>query len=85
MQYASGKSEDFFVLESPTTEGDFVTHRVSEDWNKVGIGFAIGQKWVSRNGFVFELSVGGGRYLGSDDDEAPEGFFRGGVSVGYRF
>ena len=86
LQYASGKSEDFFVLESPTTEGDFVTQRVSEDWNKVGIGFAIGQKWVSRNGFVFELSVGGGRYLGSDDDDlAPEGFFRGGVSVGYRF
>ena len=57
---------------------------VENDWTKFGIGFAIGQKWVSRNGFVVELSVGGGRYFGSDD-EGPGGFFRGGASVGYRF
>ncbi|MDC8006344.1 DUF3575 domain-containing protein [Aureisphaera galaxeae] len=57
---------------------------VEEDWTKFGIGFAIGQKWVSRNGFVVELSIGGGRYFG-DDDAGPEGFFRGGASVGYRF
>ncbi|GAB5400389.1 MAG: hypothetical protein Aureis2KO_19740 [Aureisphaera sp.] len=57
---------------------------VEEDWTKFGIGFAIGQKWVSRNGFVVELSVGGGRYFGGDD-VGPEGFFRGGASVGYRF
>ncbi len=57
---------------------------VEEDWTKFGIGFAIGQKWVSKNGFVVELSIGGGRYFGSED-AGPGGFFRGGASVGYRF
>jgi len=45
--------------------------------------YFILQKWVNRNGFVIELSLGGGRYLGDNDDSlSPEGFFRGGVSFG---
>ena len=54
------------------------------EWTNFGIGFGLGQKWVSKNGFVLELSLGGGRYLGADEN-GPEGFFRGGVLVGYRF
>ena len=54
------------------------------NWFNAGIGVAIGQKWVSNNGFVFELSAGGGRYL-LDPDFGPEAFFRGGILVGYRF
>lgn len=54
------------------------------DWFNAGVGVAIGQKWVSNNGFVFELSAGGGRYL-LNPDFGPDGFFRGGVLVGYRF
>ena len=61
------------------------SNTVQEDaWTKFGVGFAIGKKWVSKNGFVAELSVGGGRFFG-DDDQGPGGFFRGGISVGYRF
>jgi hypothetical protein len=52
-------------------------------WFNVGPGLAIGQKWVNHNGFVFELSAGGGRYL--IDTHGPLGYFRGGVLVGYRF
>ncbi|MCK8522705.1 DUF3575 domain-containing protein [Aquimarina sp. D1M17] len=58
--------------------------RTTEDWTNVGIGVVLGQKWVSDNGFVFEISLGGGRYL-SDDTFSPEGFVRGGILVGYRF
>lgn len=75
LQYATGEQT---VFNSDTNS------QSSEDWSQFGIGFAIGQKWVSRNGFVIELLLGGGRYL-SDDDFAPEAFFRGGISVGYRF
>lgn len=56
----------------------------TNDWTNFGIGFALGQKWVSRNGFVLEISIGGGRYFGNADD-SPEGFVRGGILVGYRF
>lgn len=54
------------------------------DWTNFGIGFALGQKWVSKNGFVLEISLGGGRYFG-EEEFSPEAFFRGGVLVGYRF
>ena len=79
LQYGSGENR-FFDFNENTQESILM----QEDWSQFGIGFAIGQKWVSRNGFVIELLAGGGRYLGGDDF-APEGFFRGGVNVGYRF
>ncbi len=79
LQYASGENGDFLFGEDVLDESERGT------WNKFGVGVAIGQKWVSRNGFVIELSLGGGRYLSDDDGVSPEGFFRGGVSFGYRF
>lgn len=74
LQYATGEGRIF----------DFTENGDDRDWSQFGVGFAIGQKWVSRNGFVIELSIGGGRYLGAEDF-GPDGFFRGGVNVGYRF
>jgi len=80
LQYGTGEESSF--LDIADINGNPVT--TNEDWSQFGIGFAIGQKWVSRNGFVLEISAGAGRYLGGDDF-APDAFFRGGVSVGYRF
>lgn len=75
MRFAAGDGNQFL---------DINNNRITEDdWFDVGIGLAVGQKWVSDNGFVFELSIGGGRYL---LDENPDGgFIRGGVLIGYRF
>ena len=78
LQFATG--EDYYgeindIFPVPTNTG--------KNWFNTGIGLAIGQKWVSNNGFVFELSAGGGRYF--IDNEGPEAFFRGGILVGYRF
>ena len=56
----------------------------NENWSNLGAGLVLGQKWVSNNGFVFELSIGGGRYF-IDDPVSPEAYFRGGLLVGYRF
>lgn len=75
LQYARGEDR-LFSFDNDVEE--------SLDWSQFGVGFAIGQKWVSRNGFVIELLIGGGRYFGGEDF-APDGFFRGGVNVGYRF
>ena len=79
LQFATG-DDIFFTF----NENEGTSTQGNRDWSQFGVGFAVGQKWVSRNGFVAELSLGGGRYLGGDDF-APGGFFRGGASVGYRF
>lgn len=79
VQFAAGDTGDYFY-------DDITGNYISEDrnWNAFGIGFAIGQKWVSKNGFVAEISAGGGRNFASEDF-VPEAFFRGGISFGYRF
>ncbi len=76
LQFARGE-EDVFVI-------DGSSNNTTEDWSKFGIGFALGQKWVSKNGFSLDLNIGGGRYFGSSD-VGPEAFIRGGIGVGYRF
>ena len=64
--------------------GDEFLDGSGDDWTQFGAGFAVGQKWTSNNGFVFEISAGIGRYFGSNDI-GPEVYPRGGFSVGYRF
>lgn len=54
------------------------------DYFDAALGIAIGKKWVNRRGFMLEISAGGGRNLGLDDN-SPEFTFRGGISLGYRF
>ncbi|MEZ4857182.1 MAG: DUF3575 domain-containing protein [Flavobacteriaceae bacterium] len=77
LQYSTGSEETYFFENGADVFRD-------EKWNAFGIGFAIGQKWVSKNGFIIEISAGGGRNFG-DEAIVPDGFFRGGILVGYRF
>jgi len=90
LQVATGEDlyGDFYDGDTaifPNNEGDDIIFPDNDrNWTNFGVGFALGQKWVSQNGFILELSVGGGRYFGGKDG-SPEGFFRGGVLVGYRF
>lgn len=83
LQFGSGENEDYYYNYNPVTD-TYVDSKTKDKWFEAGIGLSIGQKWVSNNGFVFEISAGGGRYL-LNDDYAPEGYFRGGILVGYRF
>ena len=53
------------------------------NWSRFGVGFALGQKWISKNGFIVDVSIGAGRNFGPDDN--INSFFRGGVNIGYRF
>ena len=54
------------------------------DYFDAALGLSIGKKWVNRRGFMLEISLGGGRNIGLDDN-SPDFTFRGGVSLGYRF
>lgn len=78
LRVASGVNEQFDFDDNTGIETT-----LEENWFDMGLGLALGQKWVSENGFVFELSFGGGRYL--LDSKADDFFLRGGVLIGYRF
>ena len=62
----------------------FNTSDNEDTFSAFGLGFAVGQKWVSKNGFIFEISLGIGRRFGGDVPDADEIFARGGFSIGYR-
>ncbi|WP_347374899.1 hypothetical protein [Aequorivita sp. Q41] len=83
IQIAAGEYEDYYYSYNPITE-IHLEGTTNENWFETGIGLSLGQKWVSNNGFIFEISAGGGRYL-LGTDYAPEAYFRGGILVGYRF
>ncbi|WGK64994.1 hypothetical protein [Croceiramulus getboli] len=69
-------------LEDPPCE-ECVELGERADFTTMGAGLALGQKWLSRNGFSLELSAGIGRYFINNQDR--DFYFRGGVLVGYRF
>jgi hypothetical protein len=61
---------------------------VSESYTNFAVGFGLGGKWVSKNGFIFEIGAGVGRNLtNSDKNDFYDTTFvgRGGITFGYRF
>ena len=72
---------------------------VEENFFDIAPGASIGQKWLNRKGWTFEVSVGFGRFLLNNDDEdtpadgsgrvmsssRPQAAFRGGFTIGKRF
>lgn len=77
LNYARGRDPvDIF-------EGDIFINTERNNWSRFGVGFALGQKWISKNGFIVDVSLGAGRNFGPDDN--INSFFRGGVNIGYRF
>jgi hypothetical protein len=58
---------------------------VEEVKTGAGLGLAVGWKWISHNGFVGEVFTGGGRNFVSSTSDDLGGYFRLGVSLGYRF
>tara|TARA_B100001057_G_scaffold251722_1_gene251965 strand:- start:52 stop:726 length:675 start_codon:yes stop_codon:yes gene_type:complete len=72
---------------------------VEENFFDIAPGASIGQKWLNKKGWTFEVSVGFGRFLLNNDDEdtpadgsgrvmsssRPQAAFRGGFTIGKRF
>ena len=61
-----------------------------ENYFDIAPGLAVGNKWINRKGFTFEILFGLGRNLLYDDDEDNNGgrstvVVRGGFSIGKRF
>ena len=62
----------------------------------IALGAGIGQKWINKKGWTFEINFGVGRYLTNDSQEdsipgrevtssKPEASIKGGFSIGKRF
>ena len=58
---------------------------VDENFFDIAPGAVIGQKWVNKKGWTFEISGGVGRFLLKKDEIRPELLLRGGFSIGKRF
>ena len=95
-KFSFGESdvEYYYGLNNPNIEP--YTEIQKEDFFDVALGAAIGQKWVNKKGWTFELSLGFGRYLLVKDPEQllggpeirafrPKSAARGGFSIGKRF
>ncbi len=60
----------------------------TDAYSTLGLGFSIGGKWVSKQGFIFEIYGGAGRNIINQDlNEKHNSKFigRGGISIGYQF
>ncbi len=56
----------------------------SEKFTAGALGLSLGKKWINHSGFVFESLIGFGRSIGNTNN-SPDVFFRGDLSIGYRF
>tara|TARA_R110002049_G_scaffold289046_1_gene471751 strand:+ start:80 stop:568 length:489 start_codon:yes stop_codon:yes gene_type:complete len=49
------------------------------------LGIGLGGKWITKSGFIAELSLGFGRNLFNNNDTDYEIIGKGAISIGYRF
>ncbi len=89
-KYAAGFFiEGFGMLNSIDREitsninGNFITNE--ETVTDFALGFGLGGKWVTKSGFVFELSGGIGRNLFKNDYDETSLVGKFGFNLGYRF
>ena len=84
---------------NPDLSSEEMYNTEEENFFDIAPGASIGQKWLNRKGWTFEVSVGFGRFLLNNDDEdtpvdgsgrvvsssRPQAAFRGGFTIGKRF
>jgi hypothetical protein len=90
-KFSSGKSEYTIYYEDqppglPRWESDTISQF------DIALGASIGQKWVNKMGWTFEINFGVGRFITNNkaDDyngyySRPEATVKGGLSIGKRF
>lgn len=90
-KYAAGFFvEGFGMLNSIKRDviiADTNNHFATEEQNVTdfALGFGLGGKWVTKSGFVFELSGGVGRNLFKNDTNDSQIVGKFGFNLGYRF
>ena len=80
----------------PNNPGIDYWETIEENFFDIAPGAAIGQKWINKKGWTFEITAGVGRFLLNKDEinsstgqevssGRPEALLRGGFSIGRRF
>ena len=76
--------EGFAMINS--TDRDFIFEDDEDDFvTDLALGIGLGGKWLTKSGFVGEISFGVGRNLFNPEGSDLEFIGKGGISVGYRF
>lgn len=81
------RPESYYYYFNEATNS-YIESSSSESYTNFAVGFGLGGKWVSKNGFIFEIGAGVGRNLtNSDKNDFYDTTFvgRGGITFGYRF
>lgn len=75
------------IFSQQIDRGDYFSFgNIKKDGSKMGfgLGVAIGGKFLTKNGFIGEIYIGGGRNF-MNTDEIDNGYPRVGISIGKRF
>ena len=94
-KFSSGKHDVEYYNFSDNSGSDYIRTE-EENFFDIAPGAAIGQKWVNKKGWTFEITGGVGRFLLNKDEinqelgrevssSRPEAVIRGGFSIGKRF
>ena len=94
-KFSSGKHDVEYYNFSDNSGSDYIRTE-EENFFDIAPGAAIGQKWVNKKGWTFEITGGVGRFLLNKDENdssrgqeifsnRPEAVLRGGFSIGRRF
>jgi len=82
-KFAFGESQSFLL------NGLGIDTYETDNYFDIAPGFAVGNKWINRKGFTFELLFGLGRNLLYNNESEGSGrstvVVRGGFSIGKRF
>ena len=86
-KYATGFFlEGFGMLNSTERSFDIFFEEPEDDFvTDFALGIGLGGKWVTKKGFVGEISFGVGRNLFNSDEGLYEFVSKGAITVGYRF
>ena len=94
-KFSSGRHDVEYYNFSDSSGSDYI--RIEEEnFFDIAPGASIGQKWINKKGWTFEISAGVGRFLLNKDEYSeelgravesrrPEALLRGGFSIGKRF
>ncbi len=84
-KFSFGKHDVEYFNPDQNSSGISYWETVEENFFDIAPGAAIGQKWINKKGWTFQISGGVGRFLLKKGEIRPELLLRGGFSIGKRF
>jgi len=90
-KFSSGRTEyNIYYEDQPSGFSRWESETINQF--DIALGASIGQKWVNKMGWTFEVNFGVGRFITNNQNEnyndyysRPEATVKGGLSIGKRF